>query len=160
MKMFWEIVGIVLLIVAAVALVRFLLARRRMKHADATGTVVYATFLSAEPVKMFGKLQADLMEIKLRVQDPGTTSSRDVAIRTRLAPGQKLTPGARIPVVIDPKDPKRVYPASEDASKRAVITGSRLERRVMQQQMRTPGRGIPNTPSGYQPPSSSIRPKR
>jgi hypothetical protein len=63
-------------------------------------------------------------------------------------------------VVIDPKDSSKIYPASEEAAKRAVVTGSRLERRVMQQQIRTPGRGAPNMPSGYQPPASSIRPKR
>jgi len=33
-------------------------------------------------------------------------------------------------------------------------------RRVMQQQMRKPGRGIPQQPSGYQPPQSTLRPRR
>jgi hypothetical protein len=68
-----------------------------------------------------------------------------------------MTPGMRIPVVIDPKDPKRIYPASEESAKRAVATGSRMERRAMQQQMRTPGRRPPNPPSGYQPPPSTLR---
>jgi hypothetical protein len=68
-----------------------------------------------------------------------------------------MTPGMLIPVVIDPKDSRRVYPASEEAAKRAVVTGSRLERRVIQQQMRTPGRRGPNQPSGYQPPNSILR---
>jgi hypothetical protein len=70
-----------------------------------------------------------------------------------------MTPGMRIPVVLDPKNPKRVYPATEESAKRAVATGSRLERRVMQQQMRHPRRA-PNQPSGYQPPPSTLRPRR
>lgn len=154
------IIGIILAIAAIVVGVRFYLQRRRAKIADETGTVVYATFLSAEPVKIFGKEQGDLTKVNLRVQDPGSSAPRDVSIRTRLAPGQRLAAGAKIPVVIDPKDPNRIYPASDTAAKRAVMTGSRLERRVMQQQMRTPGRGVPSAPSGYQPPASRIRPKR
>jgi hypothetical protein len=71
-----------------------------------------------------------------------------------------MSPGMRVPVVLDAKNPKRVYPASEEAAKRAVATGSRLERRVMQQQMRKPGRGVPTPPSGYQPPQSTLRPRR
>jgi hypothetical protein len=71
-----------------------------------------------------------------------------------------MSAGMRVPVVIDPQNPKRVYPASEEAAKRAVATGSRLERRVMQQQMRKPGRGVPQQPSGYQPPVSKVRPRR
>jgi hypothetical protein len=71
-----------------------------------------------------------------------------------------MSPGMRIPVVIDPNDPNRIYPASEESAKRAVVTGSRLERRVMQQQMRKPGRGVPNQPSGYQPPQSTLRRRR
>ena len=30
----------------------------------------------------------------------------------------------------------------------------------MQQQMRKPGRGVPQPPSGYQPPQSTLRPRR
>lgn len=138
----------------------FLLERRRMKKMDREGVVVYATFLASEPVKFFGRPQTDVEKITLRVQEPGSTEAREVVIKTRTQPGQNMSPGMRVPVVLDPKNPKRVYPASEEAAKRAVATGSRLERRVMQQQMRKPGRGIPSQPSGYQPPPSSIRPRR
>lgn len=138
----------------------FLLERRRMKKMDREGVVVYATFLSSEPVKFFGRPQTDVEKVTLRVQEPGSTETREVVIKTRTQPGQNMTPGMRVPVVLDPKNPKRVYPASEQAAKRAVATGSRLERRVMQQQMRKPGRGVPSQPSGYQPPPSSIRPRR
>ena len=154
------IISLAVLLAAAVVAIRYYMQKKKLKQIDSTGIVVYATFVSLEPVKVFGKEQLDLVKVNLRVQDPGSDTPRDVSIRTRLAPGQRFTPGSRIPVVIDPKYPEKVYPASEDAAKRAVATGSRMERRVMQQQMRTPGRGVPNVPSGYQPPASSIRPKR
>jgi hypothetical protein len=138
----------------------FLLERRRQKKMDREGVVVYATFLSSEPVKFFGRPQTDVEKVTLRVQEPGSTETRDVVIKTRTQPGQNMSPGMRVPVVLDPTNPKRVYPASEQAAKRAVVTGSRLERRVMQQQMRKPGRGVPQQPSGYQPPQSTLRPRR
>lgn len=138
----------------------FLLERRRQKIADKEGVVVYATFVSSEPIKFFGRPQTDVEKITLRIQEPGQTEAREVVIKTRTQPGQTMSPGMRVPVVIDPKDPKRVYPATEESAKRAVATGSRLERRVMQQQMRKPGRGVPSQPSGYQPPVSKIRPRR
>ena len=34
-------------------------------------------------------------------------------------------------MVVDPKDPKRIYPANPEAAKRIQITGSREERRQM-----------------------------
>jgi hypothetical protein len=60
-------------------------------------------------------------------------------------------------VAIDPKDTRRVYPASPEAAKRAVVTGSRKERRTMQSQLRSPSRGGQRPPSGYQPPISKLR---
>ena len=138
----------------------FLIERHRQKKYDREGVVVYATFISSEPVKFFGRPQTDVEKVTLRVQEPGSTETRDVVIKTRTQPGQIMSAGMRVPVVLDPKNPKRVYPASEQAAKRAVATGSRLERRVMQQQMRKPGRGVPTPPSGYQPPLSKVRPRR
>jgi hypothetical protein len=152
------IISLVMLVAAVCwVLYRWLWERRRMKKADREGVVVYATFVSAEPVKFFGRPQSDLDKITLRVQEPGQTEAREVTIKSRTPPGQRFAPGMKIPVVIDPKNPKRIYPASEEAAKRAVATGSRLERRVMQQQMRRPGRGAPTPPSGYQPPQSTLR---
>jgi hypothetical protein len=136
---------------------RYFRERRRQKIADREGLVVYATFISSRPVKFLGKLQRDVEKVTLRVQEPNQTETRDVTLKTRVEPTQVMTPGMRIPVVIDPKDPKRIYPASEESAKRAVATGSRMERRAMQQQMRTPGRRPPNPPSGYQPPPSTLR---
>jgi hypothetical protein len=136
---------------------RYFWERRRQKRVDREGLVVYATFLSSKPIKFLGRLQRDIEKVTLRVQEPNQTETREVTLKTRIDPTQGMTPGMRIPIVIDPKDPRRIYPASEQAAKRAVPTGSRLERRVMQQQMRTPGRRGPNPPSGYQPPSSTLR---
>ena len=138
----------------------FLIERHRQKKYDREGVVVYATYVSSEPVKFFGRPQTDVEKVTLRVQEPGSTETREVVIKTRTQPAQNMSPGMRVPVVLDPKNPKRVYPASEQAAKRAVATGSRLERRVMQQQMRKPGRGVPTPPSGYQPPLSKVRPRR
>jgi hypothetical protein len=154
---------VILILVAAYLgwrIFQFLWQRRRQKIADREGVVVYATFVSSEPIKFFGRPQTDVEKITLRVQEPGSTETREVVLKTRTQPGQTMSPGMRVPVVIDPKDSKRIYPATEESAKRAVATGSRLERRVMQQQMRKPGRGVPQQPSGYQPPQSTLRPRR
>jgi hypothetical protein len=98
------------------------------------------------------KLQP-VSKIVMRLQEPGNAAPREVTIRTRVDPSQKLEPGVRLIIVIDPTDPKRVYPASEAAGKRVVLTGSRLERRTMQSVLRSPARGNRQAPtSGYQPP--------
>lgn len=159
MKITFEILGLVFLLLAAIATVRFFLERRREQKAQQEGVVVYATVVSVEAVKWFAKLQQPVKKITLRVQDPGSITTRDVAIRTRVDPKQKLTSEMRLPVVIDPKDSKRVYPASAEAAKRVVLTGSRLERRTMQSQLRSPRRGQGRPPSGYQPPLGNKRPR-
>ena len=159
-----RISSIIFLVVALGAIgwtvFRYFWEKRRQQQADKTGTVVYATFVSSEPVKFFGKVQGDIAKITLRVQEPGAAEPREVTLRSRTDPRQRMQPGMRIPVVIDPKNPKRVYPASPESAKRAVATGSRMERRVMESQLRSPGRKGPQMPSGYQPPSSSMRPRR
>lgn len=148
---------IVVLAVAIFAAVRYFLERARQKKIDATGTVVYATLVSSEPVKVFGKLQADFVKINMRVQEPGSTETRDVSMSTRVPANQRLEVGMRIPVVLDPKNPKRVYPASEASAKRVQMTGSRDERRMMQQQLRNPGRTPRQQPTGYIPPNMGRR---
>ena len=150
------------LVVAAIGwtVFRYFWEKRRQEQVDKTGTVVYATFVSSEPVKFLGRVQGDIAKITLRLQDPGSTETREVTLRSRTDPRQRMQPGMRIPVVIDPNDPKRIYPASPESAKRAVATGSRMERRVMESQLRSPGRKGPQMPSGYQPPSSTMRPRR
>jgi hypothetical protein len=155
MKITFEILGILLLVLAAVALTNYLIQRWREKKAQRDGLVVYATLVSTEPVRYFSKA-TNMRKIVLRVQEPDS-SPREVVIRSRVEPGQKFVTGAVLPVAIDPKDPRRVYPASPEAAKRAVVTGSRKERRMMQSQLRSPSRGGQRPPSGYQPPMSKLR---
>ena len=101
---------------------------------------------------MRGFSKLNMRKITLRVQEPDS-SPREVSIRSRIDPKQKFVPGAMLPVAIDPKDPKRVYPASPESAKRAIVTGSRQQRRIMQAELRSPGRrsgqrlaiGLPTT---------------
>jgi hypothetical protein len=152
MKITFEILGIILLVLAAASAVMYFIQRKREQSAQSTGVVVYATLISADPLRGFGKV--NMRKIVLRVQEPDS-DPREVTIRSRVEPGQKLTIGAMLPVVIDPKNPKRVYPATPESAKRAVLTGSRQERRLMQAQLRSPKRGgQQRPPSGYHPPQS------
>ena len=130
MKIFWIVLAVLAVMVATWALVNYLLQRRRGEIAQRDGVVVYATVLSIEPVGGWMK-QLELKKIVLRLQEPGEALPREVTLRSRTQPGQKITPGIRLAVVVDPKDPKRIYPAGPDAAKRIVITGSREERRQM-----------------------------
>ncbi len=130
MKIFWIVLGVVVLALATNALVTYLLQKRRQQRAEKDGVVLYATVVSANDVGGLMKY-AEMKKVVLRLQDPGTTAPREVSLRTRLPKGQKITPGMRIPVIVDPKKQERVYPASEEAAKRVVMTGSRLERRHM-----------------------------
>ena len=125
MKIFWIVLG-----VAINSLVNYLVQRQRQKRAETDGVVLYATVISAEALGGLLKY-AEMKKVTMRIQDPGTTSPREVSLRTRLPAGQKITPGTKLAVILDPKNPKRVYPASPEAAKRVVVTGSRLERRHM-----------------------------
>lgn len=156
MKLTFEILGIVILILAATSLVMYYLQRKREQQAQVDGLVVYATLVSAEPLGgFFGK--ANMRKIVLRIQEP-ESPAREVTLRSRVEAGQKFQTGAVLPVVIDKKDASRVYPATPESAKRAVVTGSRQERRAMQSQLRSPGRNAgQRPPSGYQPPISKIR---
>jgi|GEM_PF-1338662 len=155
MKITFEVLGLILLILAAVSATMYLLQRRREQAAQRDGVVVYATLVATEPMKGIGKY-AQMMKIVLRIQEPGG-SPREVFIRSRVDPKQKLVPGTMLPVVIDPKKASRVYPANAESAKRAVVTGSRQERRIMQSQLRSPSRRGQRPPSGYQPPASKLR---
>ena len=59
----------------------FLIERQRQKKADREGVVVYATFVSSEPIKFFGRPQTDVEKVTLRVQEPGSTEAREVVIK-------------------------------------------------------------------------------
>jgi hypothetical protein len=138
----WTVVG---LVIVAVPVAMYFIQRWRQKKIDRTGLVLYATVVAMEPVKVFGKM-SDMVKITLWVQEP-EKEQREVALRTRLPAGQKMEMGMRLPVVLDPKNPKRIYPATEESMKRVVITGPRRERRMMQS-----GRGVQRQGGGYQPP--------
>ncbi len=60
-------------------------------------------------------------------------------------------------VVVDPKKPELVYPATPEAAKRVTLTGSRTEQKLMKAQLKHPRRFHQRTQSGYQPPINKIR---
>lgn len=126
----WFWLGLVVII--AIPVVRFLLQRLRENRIQKEGTVLYAMVKSLEPVKVFGKI-TPAMKINLFVQEPDGTK-RDVSISTRIPEGQTVAPGMMLPIVIDPKDPKRVSPATPESVKRVQLTGSREQRRMMKKQ--------------------------
>ena len=134
-------VWIAIALMVTVPIAMFLLQRWRQKVAESKGLVVYATVVSMEPVRVFGK-PSEMMKITMWVQEPDK-EPREVTLRSRVATGQTIEAGTKLCVVIDPKNPKRIYPASEDAMKRVVLTGPRRERRMMQS-----GRGVQQPGSG------------
>ncbi len=154
MKLTFLILGIAIVLLAIVAGINYLRQKRRQGRAERDGVVVYAVVLSVEPVGGWAK-QLDMKKITMRLQEP-EGAPREVTLRTRTAPGQQITAGVRLIVVVDPRDGARVYPASPEAAKRVVVTGSRQERRLMQSQLRSPRPGQ-RPPSGYQPPMNKIR---
>ena len=123
---------------AATPAVLYFWQRWRQQRAEREGVAVYATVVSVEPIKRFGK-QLPMVKIVMWVQEPDK-GSRVVTMSTRIEPGQKIEPGVRLAVVVDPKDPKRIYPAGPAATERVVLTGSRAERR----QMRSGRGGVPS----------------
>lgn len=126
------IVWIVVALAAASPLLYFLWQRWRASRAEKSGTVMYATVRSYEAMKAFGKV-SDVLRFKLWLQETGTTG-REVKLESRVPAGQKIEVGMMLPVVIDPKDPNKVYPASAEAMKRVQHTGSRAMRRQMKKQ--------------------------
>jgi hypothetical protein len=109
--------------------------RWRQSRAEREGVVVYATVISVTPMKRFGKT-LPMVKIAMWLQEP-EQSGREVTLSSRIEAGQKIDPGVRLVVVVDPKDPKRIYPAGPEAAKRVVATGSRSERRQIKS-----GRGM------------------
>lgn len=115
---------------AATPAVLYFYQRWRQQKAEREGVALYATVVSVTPIKRFGK-QLPMAKIVLWIQEPDK-SSRQVTLSSRIEPGQKIETGVRLVVVIDPSNPKRIYPAGPEAAKRVVATGSRSERRQMQ----------------------------
>lgn len=148
MKIFWIVLAVLVLGFATFALVNYLLQRQRQQRAQKEGVVVYAAVVLVEDIGGWMK-QLAMKKIVLSLQEPGAPSPREVTLRTRIQPGQKIFRGMRLAVAVDPKDAKHVYPASPEAAERLVLTGSRQERRFMKAQ--TAG-GRPRTPGAQRPP--------
>jgi hypothetical protein len=124
----WSLAGVA----ALTPLIIFLVQRMRASYAEKHGVAMYATVTGYEPVKAFGRV-SEVMKITLALQESGK-SMREVVIQSRVPADAKIQKGAMLPIVIDPKNPKRVYPAGEKALKRVVLTGSRGQRRQMKKQ--------------------------
>ena len=125
----------IIFVAAATPAILYFWQRWRQSKAEREGVVVYATVVSVTPMKRFGKT-LPMVKIVMWLQEP-EQSGREVKLSSRIESGQKIDPGVRLMVVVDPKDPKRIYPAGPEASKRVVATGSRSERRQMKS-----GRGM------------------
>ena len=149
------ILGSILAVLALVALFNYLRQRRHQQKVDAEGLVLYATVLASEPIGGLAKY-VDMQKIDLRIQEPDK-APREVTLRTRTAPGQRITTNTMLMVVVDPTDPNRIFPASAEAAKRVTITGSRQEKKLMQAQLKHPRRFHQRTRTGYMPPPDKLR---
>lgn len=129
------VIWTIIFIAAATPAVLYFYQRWRQSKAEREGLALYATVVSVTPIKRFGK-QLPMAKIVMWLQEPDK-SSRQVTLSSRIEPGQKIEAGVRLIIVIDPKNPKRIYPAGPEAARRVVATGSRSERRQMQS-----GRGV------------------
>lgn len=128
-------IWILIFVAATTPAVIYFYQRWRQTVAEREGLALYATVISVKPIKRFGK-QLPMAKIVMWLQEPDKTT-RQVTISSRIEPGQKIEQGVRLVIVVDPKNPKRIYPAGPEAAKRVVATGSRSERRQMQS-----GRGV------------------
>ncbi len=149
---------ITLSIVALLALasgLNYLRQRRAQRKIQAEGLVLYGTVVSSAQVGGWLKYLA-LHDLVLRIQEPAR-SPREVKLRTRLQPGQRISRDMSLVVVVDPKKPELVYPATPEAAKRVTFTGTKQEQKLMQAQLKHPRRFHQRTRTGYQPPINKIR---
>ena len=151
----WIALGIILAVLALASGINYLRQRRAQAKIQTEGLVLYGIVLSSAQVTGFLK-HLGLYDIALRIQEPAK-SPREVKLRTRLPPGQRITANMSLIVVVDPQKPDRVYPATEAAAKRVTLTGSRTEQKLMKAQLKHPRRFHQRTQSGYQPPINKIR---
>ena len=149
---------ITLSIVALLALaagLNYLRQRRSQEKIQAQGLVLYGIVLSSTPVGGWLKYLG-LFDLMLRIQEPAR-QPREVKLRTRIPPGQRVGPNSSLVIVVDPKKPELVYPATPEAAKRVTFTGTKQEQKLMQAQLRHPRRFHQRTRTGYQPPINKIR---
>ncbi len=145
----------ILAILALASGINYLRQRRAQAKIQAEGLVLYGTVLSSAQVVGWLKYLG-LFDIALRIQEPAK-APREVKLRTRLPPGQRISPNMSLIIVVDPQKPERIYPASPEAAKRVTLTGSRTEQKLMKAQLKNPRRFHQRTQSGYQPPINKIR---
>jgi hypothetical protein len=110
--------GVPLLIVALfVLLIVYSIIRAWRKHrAETKGRIALATVVSVSGTGFYEGKQP-VMNINLDVEQPDGTRQRGTA-RTTIAPGVAMNPGSRVAVVVDPKDPARVFLADSSALNR------------------------------------------
>ncbi len=150
----WVLLAVVL-VLALVGAFNYLRQRRAQQKAQREGLVLYGAVLSTTPVGGLGKY-LNLQKFNLRIQEPDQPP-REVTLSTRTPPGQRITPGARLVIVVDPQKPDRIYPAGPEAAKRVTLTGSRQEKKLMQAQLKHPRRFHQRTRTGYMPPPDKLR---
>lgn len=154
MKLTLIILGILALL-ALVSGINYLRQRRSQGKIQAEGLVLYGVVVSAAKIGGWLKVLG-LHDIVLRIQEPAK-SPREVKLRTRLPPGQRIAPNLSLIIVVDPKKPEHVYPATPESAKRVTLTGTKQEQKLMQAQLKHPRRFHQRTQSGYQPPINKIR---
>ncbi len=145
----------IVVILALASGINYLRQRRAQQKIQTEGLVLYGIVVSAAKVGGWLKYLG-LHDIVLRIQEPAK-ALREARLRTRLPPGQRIVPNLSLIVVVDPKKPELVYPATPEAAKRVTLTGSRTEQKLMQAQLKHPRRFHQRTQSGYQPPINKIR---
>ncbi len=145
----------IIVVLAIVQGINYLRQRRAQEKIQAEGLVLYGIVISAEKVAGWLKYLG-LFDIMLRIQEPAK-APREAKLRTRLPPEQVIRPNMSLIVVVDPKKPENVYPATPEAAKRVTLTGSRTEQKLMKAQLKNPRRFHQRTQSGYQPPINKIR---
>ena len=145
----------ILAILALASGINYLRQRRAQAKIQAEGLVLYGTVLSSAQVVGWLK-HLGLYDIRLRIQEPAK-APREVKLRTRLPPNQVIRPNMSLIVVVDPRKPEHIYPATPEAAKRVTLTGTKQEQKLMQAQLKHPRRFHQRTQSGYQPPINKIR---
>jgi hypothetical protein len=111
------------LLVVVLIVVPVLLSRRK-RRVELTGRLATATIVS---VNLTGTYVNNLpvMKIDLDVNQPDGTQRR-CSIRERIMPGTSMNPGEQRAVVVDPKNPDKVYFADSTALNRQDSTGAAL----------------------------------
>lgn len=154
MKITLIILGILALLALASG-INYLRQRRAQQKIQAEGLVLYGIVLTATKISGWLKYLG-LYDILLRIQEPAK-APREVKLRTRLPPGQRIDPNMSLIIVVDPKKPELVYPASPEAARRVSLAGTKKEQKLMQAQLKHPRRFHQRTRSGYQPPINKTR---